>query len=389
MSTRRHEGGSARDEVRDRRYLSACLDLAQMAEGETSPNPMVGAILVREDRILGQGYHRCAGKPHAEVEALTHAGDEARGATLYVSLEPCVHHGRTPPCVDALIEARVGEVIACMIDPDPRVNGRGFACLASAGIRVSHGLLASQALRLNEKFVRFITTGRPYVTLKAAMTLDGRIASAAGESRWITSVAAREEAHRIRYTHDAVLVGVGTLLSDDPLLTARWGRGKPLVRVIVDSHLRSPATARALSGEDGGSTLLYTLANPPDAARRALEGRSRVTVVPVPSRLGRVDLVEVIADLGRRKIMSVLVEGGGQVLGNALACGLADGIALFVAPRILGNAGIHVFSGLSLSGLPEAIPIREWSWREVGSDILIEGRMAHFPAGEIPACSPD
>ncbi|MCI0409719.1 MAG: bifunctional diaminohydroxyphosphoribosylaminopyrimidine deaminase/5-amino-6-(5-phosphoribosylamino)uracil reductase RibD, partial [Acidobacteria bacterium] len=217
-----------------------------MSEGETSPNPMVGAILVKEDRILGQGYHRRAGDPHAEVEALNSAGGEAFGSTLYVNLEPCVHHGRTPPCADALIDAGVARVIACMIDPDPRVNGRGFRRLLEAGIHVTHGLLRERALALNDKFVKFVTTGIPFVTLKAAMTLDGKIAPARGSSQWITSEKAREEAHRLRYAHDAVLVGVGTLLADNPGLTARWASGKPLVRAILDSHLRTPPDSRAL-----------------------------------------------------------------------------------------------------------------------------------------------
>jgi diaminohydroxyphosphoribosylaminopyrimidine deaminase / 5-amino-6-(5-phosphoribosylamino)uracil reductase len=372
-----------------RRFLSACLDLARMGEGETSPNPMVGAILVQGDRILGQGYHRRAGDPHAEVEALASAGSGARGSTLYVSLEPCVHHGRTPPCVDALIDAGVREVIACMIDPDPRVNGRGFERLRAAGIRVEHGLLRERAISLNEKFIKSVTTGRPFVTLKAAMTLDGKIASAGGESKWITSEESRQEAQRLRYGHDAILVGVGTILADDPLLTARWGRGKPLVRAILDSHLRTPSAARALSNQDGGSTLLYTLPTAPEGARRLLEKRASVTVIPTASPGPRVDLQEVLQDLGRRRIMSVLIEGGGEVLGSALESGLADGIALFVAPRILGHSGIGVFSGLWGRDLAGAIPVMEWSWREIGSDVLVEGRLS-APLGEItPPCSPD
>jgi diaminohydroxyphosphoribosylaminopyrimidine deaminase / 5-amino-6-(5-phosphoribosylamino)uracil reductase len=371
------------------RFLSACLDLARMSEGDTSPNPMVGAILVNGDRILGQGYHRRAGDPHAEVEALTSAGAEARGATLYVNLEPCVHHGRTPPCADALIAAGVGEVIACMIDPDPRVNGRGFRRLTEAGVRVSYGLLRERALALNEKFVKFVTTGLPFVTLKAAMTLDGKIAPAKGGSKWITSEEARMEAHRFRYAHDALLVGVGTVLADNPYLTARWRAGKAIIRGILDSHLRTPPDSRALANDDGGSTLVYTLPDPPSASRRDLEKRPGVEVIPLPSQTPRVDFSRVLEDLGRRRIMSVLVEGGGQVLGSALESAVADRLALFIAPRILGHSGLEVFEGLPGRELSAAIPVMEWSCREIGSDILIEARLSSPPAGDALECSLD
>jgi diaminohydroxyphosphoribosylaminopyrimidine deaminase/5-amino-6-(5-phosphoribosylamino)uracil reductase len=381
--------GSQDVSERQHRFLSACLDLARLSEGETSPNPMVGAILVKGDRILGQGYHRRAGDPHAEVEALSSAGVEARGATLYVNLEPCVHHGRTPPCADALIEAGVARVIACMIDPDPRVNGRGFQKLAAAGIEVCHGMLRERALALNEKFVKFVTTGRPFVTLKAAMTLDGKIAPARGSSKWITSDAAREEAQRLRYAHDAVLVGVGTVIADNPQLTARWASGKPLVRAILDSRLRTPSECRALGNEDGGCTLVYTLPDAPAAARRALLRRPGVEVVPIPSSGARVEFSGVLEDLGKRRIMSVLVEGGGQILGSALAAGEADRLALFIAPRILGNSSLGVFDGLPSRDLAEAVPVMEWSCREIGSDMLIEGRLASRTEEDAPKCSPD
>jgi diaminohydroxyphosphoribosylaminopyrimidine deaminase/5-amino-6-(5-phosphoribosylamino)uracil reductase len=388
-----NERGQDRDaedaSERQIRFLSACLDLARLSEGETSPNPMVGAILVKEDRILGQGYHRRAGDPHAEVEALRSAGAEARGATLYVNLEPCVHHGRTPPCADALIEAGVAQVIACMIDPDPRVNGRGFRKLAAAGIDVAHGMLRERALALNEKFVKFVTTGRPFVTLKAAMTLDGKIAPARGSSKWITSDGAREEAQRLRYAHDAVLVGVGTLIADNPQLTARWASGKPLVRAILDSRLRTPPDSRALANDDGGSTLVYTLSDAPAGARRSLEKRPRVEVIPLPSRDARLDFPGVLEDLGKRRIMSVLVEGGGQILGGALAAGVADRLALFIAPRILGRSSLGVFDGLPERDLAAAVPVLEWSCREIGSDILIEGRLTSRIEEEAPECSPD
>jgi diaminohydroxyphosphoribosylaminopyrimidine deaminase/5-amino-6-(5-phosphoribosylamino)uracil reductase len=357
----------------DRRYLAACLDLARLGEGETSPNPMVGALLVKDGRILGQGYHRRAGERHAEVEALESAGDGARGCTLYVNLEPCVHHGRTPPCADAIIRAGVAEVVACMTDPDPRVNGGGFRRLRQAGVQVRSGILEQEARRFNERFVKFVTRGIPFVVLKAAMTLDGRIAAATGDSRWITSEESRREAHRFRYQNDAILVGVGTVLADDPLLTARHRSGKPLLRAILDSHLRTPASAKLLMNADGGHTLIYTLPGASQAARSELQRKPGVEVVDVSGVPGALEWRSVLEDLGRRQVHSVLVEGGGRVLGSALACGAGDRIALFVAPRILGERGIAAFAGPCGGSLGDAPRIREWKWREVGSDLLVEG----------------
>ena len=377
------------DEAIHRRYLAACLELARHGEGHTSPNPMVGALVVKEGRILSQGFHRRAGDPHAEIEALTAAGEEARGATLYVNLEPCVHHGLTPPCVEAVIRSGVGRVVACMVDPDPRVNGRGFQRLETAGVEIVHGILRGEAARLNEKFVKFVTTGRPFVTLKAGMTLDGRIATAAGESRWITSAAARAEAHRLRAAHDAILVGVGTILADDPRLTARAGPGKSLVRVILDSRLRTPRAARALSGEDGGRTLIYTGVGAAGPQRLALERRTGTEIVEVGGAEGGLDLEAIFDDLGKRKTLSVLVEGGGRVLGSVLRSGSADALALFIAPKILGGGSKGVFDGFAASGLSDAALIHEWSWRELGGDLLMEGRLGTSKAARPAPCSPD
>ncbi len=362
-----------RPEERDRRYLAACLDLARLGEGETSPNPMVGALLVKEGRVLSQGYHRRAGERHAEVEALESAGGEARGCALYVNLEPCVHHGRTPPCVDAIIRAGVAEVVACMTDPDPRVNGGGFRRLREAGVRVRTGILEREALRFNEKFVKFVTRGVPFVILKAAVTLDGRIAPASGPSRWISCEESRREAHRFRYQNDAVLVGVNTVLADDPLLTARHGAGKPLLRIVLDSRLRTPPSARLLANADGGRTVIFTLPGAPRPARERLLKQPGVEVAEIPGDSGALEWGGILGELGKRQVESVLVEGGGKVLGSALAAGAGDRIALFVAPRILGESGRPAFDGLGPRGLAEAPAVWEWKWREVGSDLLVEG----------------
>lgn len=364
---------------RDRRFLRACLELASLGEGETSPNPMVGALLVTEARILGQGYHRRAGDRHAEVVALEEAGAGALGSTLYVNLEPCVHHGRTPPCADALIRAGVGEVVACMKDPDPRVDGRGFRRLQEAGIRVRAGILEGEAARFNEKFVKFVRTGLPFVTLKAAATLDGRIATASGESKWITSEASREEGHRLRYRNDAILVGINTVLQDDPQLTARRGAGKPLLKVVLDSRLRIPPAARLLSNVDGGRTVIYTLRGNRGRSAEALERPGSVEVVEVGGAPGELSWNEILADLGRRQVGGVLIEGGGRVLGSALAAGVADRIALFIAPRILGGKGVAAFAGFAAETLSRALPVRELRCRMVGQDLLVEGYVG--PAG--------
>ncbi|HEU5180486.1 MAG TPA: bifunctional diaminohydroxyphosphoribosylaminopyrimidine deaminase/5-amino-6-(5-phosphoribosylamino)uracil reductase RibD [Candidatus Polarisedimenticolia bacterium] len=376
------------DEAIHRHYLAACLELARHGEGRTSPNPMVGAMVVKEGRILSQGFHRRAGDPHAEIEALAAAGEAARGAVLYVNLEPCVHHGLTPPCVEAVIRSGVHRVVACMLDPDPRVNGRGFERLRGAGVEILYGLLRDEAARLNEKFVKFVTTGRPFVTLKAGMTLDGRIATAAGESRWITSPEARTEAHRLRAAHDAILVGVGTILADDPRLTARAWPGKSLVRVILDSRLRTPTGARALSGEDGGKTLIYT-GTGKGPQHHVLEKRAGVEVVEVAGAETGLDLEAVFTDLGKRRILSVLVEGGGGVLGSVLRSRSADAVALFIAPKILGGGSKGVFDGFAAAGLSDAESIHEWSWRPVGEDLLVEGRLGSPDTARAAACSLD
>jgi diaminohydroxyphosphoribosylaminopyrimidine deaminase/5-amino-6-(5-phosphoribosylamino)uracil reductase len=340
----------------------------------TSPNPMVGAVVVRDGKILGQGYHRRAGEPHAEIAALTQAGEAARGATLFVNLEPCVHHGRTPPCTDAILAAGVAEVVASMQDPDARVDGRGFRRLEAAGVRIRRGILEAEARRLNEKFVKHATTGLPFVTLKAGMTLDGRIAAASGSPRWITSEEARAEGHRLRYENDAILVGVETVLSDDPVLTARWGPGKPLVRAVLDSRLRTPPDARILDEAHGGPVILYAHRgeSPDGPGSRVL--RERAEVVPVGGAPGRLDWREVLADLGRRQVIGLLVEGGGRVLGSALAAGVVDRLVLFVAPRILGDAGVPAFAGLPPGEPLAGFVLDEVEWRRAGPDWRIEGR---------------
>jgi diaminohydroxyphosphoribosylaminopyrimidine deaminase / 5-amino-6-(5-phosphoribosylamino)uracil reductase len=367
------------------RFLRLVLGLAARGAGRTFPNPMVGAVVVRDGRVVGRGFHTRAGAPHAEAVALAQAGRRARGATLYVNLEPCCHFGRTPPCVDAIIGAGVRRVVACMRDPDPRVRGRGFLALRSAGVRVISGALGRQARRLNEEFVRRMRNGRPVVTLKAGMTLDGRIATRAGESKWITSPRSRAEGRELRLEHDAVIVGVNTVLRDDPELRVRSGRGPAgrtsgwagPVRVVLDARLRTSPRARLFSN-GGPPVILAALRGVPKTRRRRLEERGAV-VIEAAGRNGRVAVGPVLRELSRRGITSVLVEGGSEVLGAFLDARLADRLVLFVAGRLFGGReALPVFGGLGAARLQEAALIDGIVVRRVGPDLRIEGKL-RFP----------
>ena len=311
-------------------HLRRALRLAARGRFRVSPNPMVGAVLVRDREVVGEGWHRQVGGPHAEVEAFAAAGERARGATLYVNLEPCSHFGRTPPCADAVIAAGVERVIACHSDPDPRVAGRGFARLREAGIEVESGFLMREAVRLNYRFLIAALERRPAVTLKWAMSLDGRIATAGGESQWITSPAARRWALELREEHDAILVGSGTVLADDPRLTRRAGKAPgAILRVVLDRRLRTPPTARLF--QEAGEVVIYTGTAPAgDPAALAAAG---ATVVPLESP----EPAAVLADLYSRGVRSVLVEGGGEVHASFVAAGLYDRVHAACAPLLLGG----------------------------------------------------
>ena len=291
--------------ARDARHLSRCLSLAARGAGQTSPNPMVGAVLVRGGRIIAQGYHRRAGLPHAEAMALRRAGPLARGATLYVNLEPCSHFGRTPPCVRAIVAAGVRRVVACHRDPFPLVNGRGFAALRGAGIRVDVGLLRAQAVRLNEAYLRCVGTRRPFVHVKAAISLDGRLATVTGASRWLSCGQSRREAHRMRAISDAILVGVRTVLEDDPRLTVRVGRKErratgPL-KVVMDSRLRTPPAARLLAHGKPGSVIIYCTRQASAARQRRLARRGALVVALRSDVQGRPALRDALRDLETEK----------------------------------------------------------------------------------------
>jgi len=364
----------------DRDFMGRALRLAERGRGRTSPNPMVGAVLVKKGvdgmpAIVGEGFHHRAGEPHAEILALRQAGERARGATLYVNLEPCCHHGRTPPCTQALIAAGVAEVHMAMLDPNPRVAGCGQAELEAAGIRTVLGEREAEARALNEVFVHWITTNRPFVIAKFAASLDGKIATRTGDSRWITGPAARHRVHQLRDQVDGILVGVETVIADDPQLTTRldWADVRHPLRVILDSTGRVPFSARVLDPALPGQTLIATTdAMPPE--RRQILKDSGVEVLTLPTDNGRVDLEALLTALGRREITSLLVEGGGTVLGSFFARGLVNQVLAFVAPIIIGGRDAPTpVGGAGAARIAEAWRLERVEVQRLGPDVLIGG----------------
>jgi diaminohydroxyphosphoribosylaminopyrimidine deaminase / 5-amino-6-(5-phosphoribosylamino)uracil reductase len=357
-------------------FMRQALRLASKGRGLVSPNPMVGAIVVRREKVVGQGLHQRIGGPHAEVNALRDAGDKARGATLYVTLEPCNHHGRTPPCTQAVLEAGVNRVVIGMPDPNPQVAGGGTQFLRSHGLEVLSGVLEPECRRLNQAFIKHMTTGLPLVTIKAAATLDGRIATRNGDSRWISSQLSRRFVHRLRCDLDAILVGIGTALRDDPLLTAR-DIGKPCrqpVRVILDSNLRLPLTSQLVISVEHAPLWVACRRQASSQKRRALSDAG-VEVLALPPGDHGVDLTALLGELGKRGINSVLVEGGGHVLGAFMEEHLADEFHFFYAPKILGDPeAVPLVSGKPRRLMDEALQIYDLRVRRSGDDVLISGR---------------
>ncbi len=353
----------------DRVYMKRALALAARGLGLTSPNPMVGAVVVRDGRIVGEGWHLYARRDHAEVVALEKAGPEARGADLFVTLEPCCHHGRTPPCVDRIVAAGIRRVVAAVVDPNPQVSGRGLEILRRAGLVVECGLFEEAARRLNQPFFHYLRSGRPLVTLKLALSLDGRIALAGGASRWISGEASRRMVQRMRWAADAVAVGINTVLADDPRLDVRYRKGKRLTKVVLDSRLRCPAGARLF---DGSPVLLFHGSRAPAARRRDLSPAA--TLVEVPEGPGGLSWPAVLAELGRRRVLSLLLEGGGRVAAGALLAGVVDRLVLFYSPRFLGGDALPAVGALGLEELDKAPPFVLHRVRRVGEDLLVEAQ---------------
>jgi diaminohydroxyphosphoribosylaminopyrimidine deaminase/5-amino-6-(5-phosphoribosylamino)uracil reductase len=351
----------------DEKFMRQALRLAARGRGRTAPNPMVGCVIVKAGRVLATGWHRRAGSDHAEVAALRRLGMRAPGATVYVTLEPCNHVGRTGRCTEALIAAGVGRVVAGMRDPNPIARG-GVRRLRAAGIDVTVGVLEAECRALNAAWIHFTATGRPRVTLKAAVTLDGRLAARGGDSRWVTGERARREAHRMRDRADAVLVGARTVALDDPQLTTRLPRGRDPLRVILDGRLSVPEGARALPGALVVTTLEAEVRD--ELARRGAE------ILQLPGAGGRVEMHALLEALGRRGITSLLVEGGGEVHGQLLEAGLVDEVAIFIAPKLVGAGGVPLVAVPGPTSLAEAWRLEGISTRRLGDDILVTGRVA-------------
>ncbi|MCA3359562.1 MAG: bifunctional diaminohydroxyphosphoribosylaminopyrimidine deaminase/5-amino-6-(5-phosphoribosylamino)uracil reductase RibD [Roseomonas sp.] len=355
-------------------HMRAALALARRGLGNAWPNPAVGCVLVKDGRVIGRGWTQPGGRPHAETEALRRAGEAARGATAYVTLEPCSHHGRTPPCCEALAGAGIARVVMAMRDPDPRVNGRGLAMLRGAGIAVEEGLLEAEARALNAGFFRRIQAGMPVVTLKLASTLDGRIATASGESRWITGEAARREVHALRARHDAILVGSGTVLADDPDLTCRIpGMERvPMLRVVADARLRTPEASRLVQGAELAPVLIITAPGHPPAAQAPFMAAG-ADIVTVPAHAaGGLDLPSLLRALGRRGVTRVLAEGGAGLAAALLRQGLVDRLVWFHAPAVMGGDGHPALQGLRLAALSAMPRFHRTAQRAIGDDMLSE-----------------
>ncbi len=359
----------------DDRFMWMALDLARQGRGRTSPNPMTGAVVVQGTEVVGTGYHQAAGTPHAEVIALRKAGEKARGATLYCNMEPCNHHGRTGPCTEAIIKAGIGRVVAGMQDPNPIVSGRGFARLVEAGIKVKEGILEDKARRLNEVFVKYITTGLPFVGVKVAMSLDGKIGTTTGESHWITGEKSRQFVHRLRDHSDVIMIGIETVLKDDPRLTTRiaGGEGKDPLRVVVDSTARLPIDARVIESSSQAHTLLAVTEQAPAEKCRALKDRG-VEVLTLPSQEGRVDLRALMKMLAGRELTTVLVEGGGTLNYSLLEQSLVDKLFIFIAPLIIGGKDSPTaFSGSGISALGRAWAVEDIELKQFEQDLLLIG----------------
>ncbi len=361
----------------DVQFMKRALRLAALGAGMTSPNPLVGAVVVKNGAIVGRGYHEALGGRHAEVNAIADAGAAALGGTLYVTLEPCNHHGLTPPCTQVVVDAGIARVVFGMVDPNPGVAGGGAEHLRRTGIEVKGGVLERACRALNQAFTKYVTTGVPYVMLKAAATLDGFIATSAGESKWITSELSRQFGHRLRSRADGILVGIGTVIADDPLLTVRLRGGKKhrqRTRIVLDGELKIPMDSQLVRTASTDPVWVVCRKEASAYRERALVGAG-VHVIRVPSAESGVDLMFLLKELGRRRISSILVEGGGRVLGSFIQNGFADEFYFFYAPKILADpSGVSMLSGGPRLKIADCVRAYGISTRKIGDDLLVCGR---------------
>jgi diaminohydroxyphosphoribosylaminopyrimidine deaminase/5-amino-6-(5-phosphoribosylamino)uracil reductase len=359
----------------EERYMKRALGLARHGLGKTSPNPLVGAVIVREERIIGEGYHHRYGGDHAEVIALRNAQEEAKDATIYITIEPCCHYERkVPSCLEALVRSGVKKVVLGTLDPHPAVNGKGVRMLRRSGIETRTGVLKEDCRRLNQMYFKYIRTGIPFVTLKFAQTLDGRIATATGSSQWISSTASLKLAHRLRSIHDAVLVGIGTLLKDNPKLTVRLTRGRNPIRVIADSKLRIPLNSKVLREQHVARTIIATTPAASEKKKVSLKNMGIEVMEVAANNRGRVDLEDLLFKMGTRGVSSVLVEGGSQIITSMISKGLADKIVVTVAPKILGK-GIEAVGDLGISEIARSVKLSPAKVHRKGPDWIVEAEI--------------
>ncbi|WP_177173720.1 bifunctional diaminohydroxyphosphoribosylaminopyrimidine deaminase/5-amino-6-(5-phosphoribosylamino)uracil reductase RibD [Carnobacterium iners] len=357
----------------DEFYMKMALDLAKKGKGFTAPNPLVGAVIVKNGKVIGQGYHEEFGQAHAEVNAIASASECVSGATLYVTLEPCSHVGKTPPCSDLVVDKKIRRVVIGMGDPNPLVAGKGIERLRNKGILVSIGVLEKEIAQLNEAFIKYIVTKEPFVVMKSAMSLDGKIATVTGESQWISDAAARKRVHNLRHELSGIMVGIDTIIKDDPQLTARIPNGKNPIRIVVDSQLRIPLASVVLSQQDKAKTIVATT-NRASSEKIATLTKMGIEVIVTSQRDNRVDLRELMKKLGAKGIDSILLEGGATLNFSALKEGIVDKVHVYLSPKIIGGKDAKtIVEGEGISSLENAFQLKRLNPVMVGEDILIEG----------------
>jgi diaminohydroxyphosphoribosylaminopyrimidine deaminase/5-amino-6-(5-phosphoribosylamino)uracil reductase len=352
--------------------MGIAIRLARKGIGKTSPNPMVGTVIVANGKIIGRGYHKRCGDHHAEINAINSTKKNIKGSTFYITLEPCSHYGRTPPCVDALIQENPERVVVGSLDPNPEVNGRGIKILRSKGIKVDVGICESECRQLNEHYFKFVKTGMPYITVKYAQTLDGRIATKSGDSQWISSEASRRYVHHLRGINDGIMVGAGTVAADNPQLTVRHVKGKNPFRIIVDSKLRIPIKSSVLTDINSHLTIIATTSSAPTVKITAIKKLGVEVWVARKERDGRVSLRDLLKKLGKREIVSVLVEGGSEVITSLLKANLVDKMIIPIAPKIIGK-GLEAIGDLKINKINKAIRFSSFKTMKKGDDIIFEG----------------
>ena len=359
---------------RDEYYMGLALKLALKAKGKTFPNPLVGALVVKKNRIIGRGFHAQAGFAHAEIVALDEAGKKAKGATLYVTLEPCAHTGRTPPCINRIIGSGIKEVVVGMIDPNPLNNGKGVMLLKQSNIKVKVGVLTDRLKKINESFIKYITSRIPFITVKVAESLDGRIATRTGDSKWITSDKSRAFAHRMRKDYDAIMVGVNTVLRDNPSLNA-WFPGKKLIKIVVDSNLSISENSNIFAKDS--QVIIITLASRPGQEtenRKSLAAKAKI--IEVKEKAGQINLRDALKRLARLQISNIIVEGGGTLIGTLFDERLVDKILFFISPKIIGGKdAVSSVMGNGVKRVDQAIKLRDLKIRRFGEELLVEARV--------------